>query len=329
VRTKIRDSSGRTQNVRRRSSRRLGKGRPRRGRLPGLSAVVSQVVRFARPLMALIALLIIMVAYNRVTGSELFELHHVQVSGIDSLQLQSEIEQTVRKTVGSTRLLDIELAGIRQKIEAMPRVRSAWVMRALPDSIRVEAAERQATVLARRDDGALAWLDSDAVEIGDVSSVKLPSGIPPVAKGFSEGARTQLAIADDRERIAVYNQLQEELSIEPGAIWTLIDQIDLSLPKDVTIHLARPAVRIHLGSREFRNRTETALKILDGIKRHDVDMLNRLGVQDGEALIRNPDGITYIDVVRPDRIVLIPAAPEAAKDTKQDSQARNAPGKKH
>jgi len=243
--------------------------------------------------------------------------------------LQSEIEQTVRKTVGSTRLLDIELAGIRQKIEAMPRVRSAWVMRALPDSIRVEAAERQATVLARRDDGALAWLDSDAVEIGDVSSVKLPSGIPPVAKGFSEGARTQLAIADDRERIAVYNQLQEELSIEPGAIWTLIDQIDLSLPKDVTIHLARPAVRIHLGSREFRNRTETALKILDGIKRHDVDMLNRLGVQDAEALIRNPDGITYIDVVRPDRIVLIPAAPEAAKDTKQDSQARNAPGKKH
>lgn len=297
----------------------------------GISTILGQLVRFAKPLTALVAFLIVIVVYNKVTGSELFELHHVEVSGV-SQQLQSEIEQTVKKTVGSTRLLEIDLAGIRQRIEAIPRIRSAWVIRALPDSIRVEAAERQATVLARRKSGNLAWLDSDAVEIGDLSSVKLSAGIPPVAKGFTEGPRTQRTVvddADDRERIAVYMQLEEEFSREPGSIWNLIDEIDLSVPKDVAIHLIRPPVLIHVGSREFRNRTETALKILDAIRRGDSEMLSRLRVQDSEELLRNANRIAFVDAARSDRVVLNFAAPEAAKDTRQDSQARSAPGKKH
>ena len=314
--------------MRPRGSRRLGKGRPARGRRLGISTILGQVARFGRPLMALAALSIIVIAYNKVTGSQLFELHHVEVTGV-SQPLQSEIEQSVRKTVGSARLLEVDLAGLRQKIEAMPRVRSAWVMRTLPDSIRVEAAERQAAVLARRQNGSLAWLDSDAVEIGDVSSVSLPAGIPPVVKGFSEGPRTPLAIAEDRERIAVYKQLEEEFSRQPGAIWGQIDEIELLLPKDVDIHLIKPPVLVHVGSREFRNRTETALKILDAIRRGDVEMLSRLRVQDAETLLHNANRITFIDVARSDRVGLNFAAPEAAKDTKQDSQTRSAPGKKH
>jgi hypothetical protein len=281
--------------------------------------------------MALVAFMIIVVAYNKVAGSGLFELHHVEVSGV-SPQLQSEIEQAVRKAIGSTPLLEIDLAGIRQKIDAMPRVRSAWVMRALPDSIRVEAAERQATVLARRKSGNLTWLDSDAVEIGDLSSVTLSAGIPPVAKGFSEGPRAQRTLADDaddRERIAVYKQLEQEFSKEPGSIWNLIDEIDLSLPKDVDIHLIRPPVLVHVGSREFRNRTETALKILDAISRGDAEMLGRFRVQDAETLLHNANRITFIDAARSDRVALNFAAPDAAKDRRQDSQARSAPGKKH
>jgi hypothetical protein len=278
--------------------------------------------------MGLIALLLVIVAYNKITGSDQFQLHHVEVTGV-SPQLQFEIEQTVRKTVGSIRLLEIDLAGIRQKIEAIPRVRSAWVMRALPDSIRVDAAERQATVLARRRSGDLAWLDSDAVEIGDVTSVRLPTGIPPVAKGFSEGPRTQLAMADDKERIAVYKQLEEEFSREPGSIWNLIDEVDLSLPKDVDIHLIRPPVLVHIGGREFRNRAETALKIADAIRRGDAGMLSRLSVRDADSVARNQDQISFIDAARSDGVVLSFAAPDAAKDTRQDSKPRSAPAKKH
>ena len=328
MRTTIRDSKGRAQNVRPRGSRRLGRGRTGRGRFPGISAILSQLVRFARPLMGLIALIIVIVAYNKVTGSELFQLHHVDVSGV-SPALQSEIEQTVRKTVGSNRLLEVDLSVIRQRIETMPRVRSASVTRALPDSIRVEASERQPAVLARRRSGDLVWLDSDAFEIGDLTSVRPASGIPPVAKGFSEGARTPLGIADDRERIVVYRQLEEEFSREPGQIWNLIDEIDLLLPKDVDIHLIRPPVRVHLGSREFRNRAETALKVADAIRRGDAAMLSRLKVQDAETVARNQNQVSFIDAARPDGVVLGFADPEAAKDTRQDSQIRRAPGKKH
>lgn len=327
MRSKIRDSRGRTQNVRPRASRRLGKGRPGRGRLPGVSALFAGIIRFAQPLMGLIAIIIIIVAYNKVTGSELFQLHHVEVNGV-SPDLQLEVEQSVRKAIGSTRLLEIDLGGIRQRIESIPRVRSAWVMRALPDSIRIEAVERQAIVLARRHSGDLAWLDSDAVEIGDLTSVKLPSGIPPVAKGFSEGARTQLAIADDRERISVYKQLEEEFSREPGSIWSLIDEIDLSLPKDVDIHLIRPPALVHLGGREFRNRAENALKTADAIGRHDAAMLSRLRVQDAEAAAHNQNPVSFIDVARSDSIVLGFAGPEAAKE-RQDPQLKTTPSKKH
>jgi len=328
VRTTIRDSRGRTQNVRPRRSRRLGKSGPGRGKLPGISIILGQIVRFARPVMGMIALLIVIVAYNKVTGSELFQLHHVEVTGV-SAQLQSEIEQTVKKTAGSVRLLEVDLAAIRQRIEAIPRVRSAWVMRALPDTIRVEAVERQAAVLARRHSGDLVWLDSDAVEIGDLTSVRLPSGIPPVADGFSEGARTPLSMADDRERIVVYKQLEEEFSREPGSIWHLIDEVDLLLPRDLNIHLIRPPALVHLGSREFRNRAENALKTADAIGRHDAAMLSRLRVQDAEAAARNPNPVSFIDVARSDRIVLNFAGPEAAEDSRQDSQLRSAPGKKH
>jgi hypothetical protein len=287
-----------------------------------------QIVRFGRPLVGLVTLLIVIVAYNKITGSELFQLHHVEVSGV-SPQLQSEIEQAVRKTVGTIHLLEIDLGTIRQKIEAIPRVRSAWVMRALPDTIRVEAAERQAVVLARRSSGELAWLDSDAIEIGDLTSVKLPSGIPPVAKGFSEGPRTQLAIADDHERLTVYKQLQEEFSLEPGSIWNLIDEVDLLLPKDVNIHLVRPPAVVHLGSREFRNRAENALKTADAIGRHDADMLRRLRVQDAETAAHNPNPVSFIDVARSDWIVLQFASPEAAEEMRQETKQRNAPSRKH
>ena len=313
--------------MRPRTSRRPVRGRSGRGGLAAISALLAQAVRFSRPLMGLIALVIVIVAYNKLTGSELFQLHHVEVSGV-SPQLQSEIEQAVKKAVGSTRVLEIDLAGIRQKIEALPRVRTAWVMRALPDSIRVEAAEREAAVLARRHSGDLAWLDSDAVDIGALTSVKLPSGIPPVVKGFSEGPRTQLAIADDRERIAVYRQLEEDFSREPGSIWSLIDEIDLSLPKDVDIHLIRPPVLVHIGSREFRNRAEAALKIADAIRRGDAAMLGRLRVQDAETVARNQNQVSFIDAARSDGVVLSFAGPEAAKDSKQDSQVRSAPANK-
>jgi len=90
----------------------------------------------------------------------------------------------------------------------------------------------------------------------------------------------------------------------------------------------RPPVLIHVGSREFRNRTETALKILDAVRRGDSEMLSRLRVQDSETLLHNANRITFIDAARSDRVVLNFAA-EPAKDSRQDSQTRTAPGKKH
>ncbi|HSE38048.1 MAG TPA: FtsQ-type POTRA domain-containing protein, partial [Blastocatellia bacterium] len=199
----------RNQVVTPRSSRRLDRARSRRRNTIDLHKFFSAAATFVRPAAGLVFLLLVIVGYNALAGSELFRLNRVAISDAGS-GLQADIEQLIRRTVGETRLMEVDLSGLRTKIEAMSRVRSATVARVLPDGIFVRVVERQPVVLVRREAEALVWLDEDGVEVGEFREVKLPgsssgpgdaSEIPPIAKGFAEGNRSQGAVAEDRERI--------------------------------------------------------------------------------------------------------------------------------
>ncbi|HKV41354.1 MAG TPA: FtsQ-type POTRA domain-containing protein [Blastocatellia bacterium] len=295
---------GRSQPVTPRRSRRLAQSRGRL-RAAGLRRLLDSGARFAKPATAAAVLLIAIFAYGKVTSSKVFSLHRVDIAGA-STGLQTEIRQVVERFIGQSGLLDVDLVNLDKKIESIPRVRSAWVMRTLPDVIRVEVSERQPAVLVRRQSGALVWLDADAIEIGDASTIKAPGGVPPIARGFSDGPSTPASVAEDQERIAMYKQIQKEFSSEPNPIWNLVDEIDLSYIKlDVDIHLARSAVPIYLGNRDFRARAEKALDMLDATAKNDVPRLisSHVRVQDAERMVRNPVGISFIDVARPDIVV--------------------------
>jgi hypothetical protein len=240
--------------------------------------------------------------------------------------LQAEIEQMIRRTVGQTKLMEVDLSGLRQKIEALPRVRGATVARVLPDGIFVRVVERQPAVLVRREAEALVWLDEDAVEVGEFSDVKLPgssskpgaaSEVPPIAKGFAEGNRSQAAIAEDRERIVIYKRIEREFSDGPNPLWNLIDQIDLTFTKSVNMRLAHPPVLIHIGSTDFRKRFERALQVLQSVRQRDSESLSRFRVQDIDRLIQNADNISFIDAASGDRIVVNIATP-GAKAVRQE-----------
>jgi hypothetical protein len=277
----------------------------------------------AKPAALLAALLLAIVGYNAMAGSRLFQVRRVVVSEA-SEPLRADVEQTVRRVVGQSRLLDIDLASLRQKVETVPRVRAAAVARVLPDGIFVRVVERQPVVLVRRESESLVWLDEDAIEMGDFTDVSLDSGtgeareIPPVAKGFSEGTRTQAAIAEDRERIAVFKQIESEFRESPNPLWNLIDQIDLTFTRDVNLRLAHPPVMIHVGSRDFRKRFEKALQVLQAIKQGDSELPGRFRVQDIERLIENADNINFIDAARSERIVVNFATPGAQKQVRQE-----------
>jgi hypothetical protein len=294
---------------------------------------VRAAVTFAKPAALLAVLVIAIVGYNAMAGSRLFQLRRVIVSDASSA-LRGDVEQAVRRTVAQNRLLDVDLAILRQKVEAVPRVRAATVARVLPDGIFVRVVERQPAVLVRRDSESLIWLDDDAIEMGDFTDVNVdpktgdPREIPPVAKGFAEGNRSQAAMAEDRERIAVFKQIEREFREGPAPLWDLIDQIDLTFTRDVNLRLAHPPVMIHVGSTDFRKRFEKALQVLRAIKQGDSELPGRFRVQDIERLIQNADNINFIDAARSERIVVNFATPGAQKAVRQESKPSQAPKKK-
>jgi len=322
----------RNQVVTPRSSRRLDRTKARRRSAVDFGKIFETAGAVARPAAVLVALVVVVLGYNVLAGSRLFLLNKVTISDA-APGLQTDIEQLIRKTVGQAKIMEVDLTGLRQKIEAMSRVRTATVARVLPDGIFVKVVERQPAVLVRRDNEALVWLDDDAVEVGEFADVQ-PLGseskqgtVPPIAKGFAEGTRTQAGIAEDRERVAIYKQIEKEFSEGTTPLWNLIDQIDLTFTRDVNMRLARPSVLIHIGSTDFRNRFERALKVLQAVKQGDSELPSRFRVQDIDRLIQNANNISFIDAARGDRIVVNIATP-GVKTVRQDPVLDKSPKKK-
>jgi hypothetical protein len=327
------DPRGRVQVVTPRAPRRLQQSRSRGGLR--LSERFKSAAAFVKPAVGLITIALLIIGYNAVAGSRLFDLHQISVSEA-SPALQGEIEQAVRRTIGQTKLLDVNLTALKNKVEAIPQVRAATVARVLPDGIYVQVVERHPLVLVRRQSGAqeerLVWLDEDAVEMGEFASLSVtaaggPAEVPPIAKGFEDGNRSQAAVNADRERVSVYKKLQSEFSEGAAPLWNLLDEIDLRDVRDVNLSLARPHVLIHVGSTDFRKRFEMALAIMQAAKNGDADALRRMRTPEQKIdwLIQNANNFSFIDTARPDRMVVNFASPGVDKaPVKQETKPTQA-----
>jgi hypothetical protein len=313
----------RAQVVTPRTSRKINRTRSRKSKAgaANIGNAFKSAAQLAKPAALLAVVVVMIVAYQALANSHLFEVRAIEVSNAGPA-LAQDVEQVVQRAVGKTKLLGVDLGSVRQKVEQLPRVSRATVSRVLPDSIHVRVEERKPTVLVRRESGALVWFDADAVEMGEFSELKGGEGheIPPIAKGFSEDTRSQAAISENRERIALYKQIEREFNEAPNPVWNLVDEIDLTFTKDVNLRMANPAVTVHIGSKDFRNRFEMALQILGAIKRGDGELLSRFRVANVERLIENADHINFIDAARPDRIVLNFATPGTQYAARQEQK---------
>jgi len=315
----------RAQVITPRKPRRAGKTQSRSHKPLDWKKVYKVASVLARPAAVLFVIAMLFVGYRALAGSALFELKKVEVNATQP-DLRAQIEQVVRKTVGQTRVLDIDIAEIKENVEGIRRVRSASVARVLPDALSVRIEERKPAVLVRRSSDSIVWIDEDGIELGDISEIKPESSgndshIPPIAKGFSEGSRSTGAAAEDRQRIELYREIERAFSQGPNAVWNLVDEIDLTFTRNITIRLIRPPVTVVVGSTDFRNRFDMALQVLGAIKRGDIDVLNSFRVQDPQRLIDNAENINYIHAERPDRIVLTFSAPKKEKPKTQDTKS--------
>jgi len=299
--------------------RRIARNRPRQPSAIDLARLLKSATSLAKPAGVLVGLVLLIVAYNVMADSSLFALHRVDLSGVSS-ELQPEVRQVVLSAVNQSRLLSVNLATVKRRIEELPRVREASVARVLPDGLYIHTVEREPAVLVRRVSQSLVWLDPDAVEVGGLSDVKHESEVPPILKGFAEGNRSPASINDDQERIALFKTIEREFKEGDKNLWDLIDEIDLSFPRRVNIHLKSLPVTIVVGSEDFRNRFERALKILGAAKQGESASLRRFGVQDPEQMIQNRDRINYMDASKPDRIVYSFSSP--VREKSQESVVR-------
>ena len=299
--------------------RRVAKKRSRQTSAIDLRQLLRSSTSLVKPAAVLLGLVLLIIGYNVMADSSLFALHRVDLSGV-STELQPEVRQVVLSAVSQSRLLSVNLATIKKRIEEMPRVREATVARVLPDGLYIHTVEREPTVLVRRQSQSLVWLDPDAVEVGGLSDVRHDSEVPPILKGFAEGSRSAASISDDQERIALFKKIEREFKEGDKNLWDLIDEIDLSFPRRVNIHLKSLPVTIVVGSEDFRNRFERALKILGAAKQGESVSLSRFGVQDPEQMIQNRDRITFMDTSRPDRIVYSFSSP--GRERVQESATR-------
>jgi len=205
----------RAQVVTPRTSRKINKARSRKSKAgaANIGKAFKSAATLARPAALLVGIVLVIVGYKALANSPLFEVRAIEVTNAGPA-LAQDVEQVVRRSVGQSKLLNVDLASVRQKVEQLPRVSRATVSRVLPDSIHIRVEERKPTVLARRSSSELVWFDADAVEMGEFSEIKIGEGqdVPPIAKGFSEDTRSQAAIAENRERITLYKQIEREFS---------------------------------------------------------------------------------------------------------------------
>lgn len=289
------------------------KARARRASSDGqgftLADLFQSIRVYGRPVAVVCALFALVVAYYYFTSSSVFALKGIEVSEA-SQGVRVEVEQIVRKTVGQAKLLDVDLASIRQKVEGLPRVREATVARILPDKVHVQVVEREPAVLVRRNSGLLVWLDREAVEIGEFATKPGEAKkIPPTATGFAEGTLTAGALAENRERVAIYKKIEQEFTSE-DSLWDMVDEIDLSSPKYVNLQLLNSPAHVVLGNDDFKTRFKIALQVLQAVKDRDAEQLSRLRVQDAERLIDNADRINFLDASKLGHIVFAFSSPK-------------------
>ncbi len=250
-------------------------------------------------LLALILLVGSVMAYDKVTGSQLFILKEIELQGTK----RATPEELLRalEPYKSRSLWQLDLQTIRAVIEKNPWVREAEVSRVLPDSLRVTVHEREPVAPWHTPNNSVVWVDQEARSLGELDFNQMQN-VPPIINGLEEGTGEDVKVAN-RRRMEVYQKLLNELDQGGAKLSEEIDEVSLKDVQGVRLHLLKRKVSVMVGGTEFRSRLEKAIKVLDAIERKDLSALGFFKIADAEKLV-NGNRISYLNVTHPERVVV-------------------------
>ena len=204
----------------------------------------------------------------------------IQVEGASRVPVQ-EILAEADIPLG-VNILRLDPAGVRARLEALPQIRRAEVIRELPDRVTILIQERRPFTLVHA--GRLHWLDEEARLLGEEREAVAPP--VPVISGLSDeeldsmrsapGPKAQAAIALVRALLRGGSALTAEIS-----------EIDMSRREGPVLYTV-DGIEVRLGSEQWDER----LARLEGV-------LAQLATPSGGA-----GAVTAVDLRFRDQVVL-------------------------
>jgi cell division protein FtsQ len=246
--------SGRTQQrPQRRGRGSSGQGAAQRRRSPADYA--SSLLKL---LLAIVGGVLLFTGYTVASSASLFQLRTVQIQGTERASPEA-IQTIVRREVTSG-VWQADLKHIGAELEKLIWVRSAIVTRVLPDGIRVRVTERVPRAVARLSSGRFAWVDDDAVMLGEM---KPTDEMPPFfLRGWNE-EQTDSARIENVDRVRRYLELRRLW--DGTGLTERVSEVNLIDVRDVRAQLAGDdsQIEVRLGSQDLGTRLKQALDVLD------------------------------------------------------------------
>ncbi len=196
----------------------------------------------------------------------------------------------------------IPLAERKAQLEKIPWIKSASVMRFVPNRLQVEIHERTPIAFARL--GSRIWLIDAGGTLMELPGAGKQKYSFPVVVGMNPGEPLSTRAA----RMRIYNELLREFDSDGAHYSQDLSEVDISDQDDVKIltNDSAGAVLVHLGASDFLSRYKIYITHVQGW-RQQFEKLESVDLRYEHQIIVNPD---MEGMAKPARIT--PAAAKAA-----------------
>jgi cell division protein FtsQ len=207
---------------------------------------------------------------------------NVEITGVHNAS-RSHVMEIAGADIGRN-IFFVPLAQRQKQLQQIPWVKSAAVMRFLPDHLQVQIQERTPVAFARIG-SHISLIDSDGVVMDlPVGSHRQYSFPVIVGMGEAEPLSTRAA------RMDIYTQLVHDLNSTGANYAQDLSEVDLSDPEDVKVMVNDPsgAVLVHLGSGNFLDRYKIYVTHV-AEWRQQFQKLDSVDLRYDRQIIVNPD----------------------------------------
>ena len=257
------------------SRQRVGAARRRRARVLAGLARVSALI-----LVALVVVGGVVAAHRWVTTSPRFAVAAIDVHGVS--RLSADRIRTVAGVAPGDNLWSVDTSQVRARLEGMPEIRRADVVRALPNRLTILVEERRPFTLVHA--GRLHWLDEEGHVLGEETRAVAPE--VPIISGLTEDELTTMRTAPTtKARDAI--TLIRALLRTGGGLAAEISEIDMGRAEGPVLYTV-DGVEVRLGTDDWDER----LARLEGV-------LAQVATQE----------VRYVDLRFRDQVILRKAQP--------------------